>query len=52
VLKGGNGLLLLCISYWIYVITIKTGQEDDMDLGASGISVLFKTQKKISKTKN
>jgi hypothetical protein len=25
---------------------LKTGQEDDMDLGASGISVLFKTQKK------
>jgi hypothetical protein len=24
---------------------LKTGEEDDMDLGASGISVLFKTQK-------
>jgi hypothetical protein len=29
------------ISYWIYVkIYVKTG--DDMDLGASGISVLLK----------
>jgi hypothetical protein len=24
---------------------LKTGEEDDMDLGASGITVLFKTQK-------
>lgn len=45
-LKGGNGLL-----YSASVIAmmsrskLKTGEEDDMDLGQSGINVLFKTTK-------
>ena len=46
VLKGGNGLLYSAsVIGFMSKSQLKTGQEDDMDLGASGISVLFKTQK-------
>lgn len=46
VMKGG--LALLYSASVIGMMTkskLKTGEEDDMDLGGSGISVLFKTQK-------
>lgn len=46
VLKGGNGLLYSAsVIGFMSKSQLKTGQEDDMDLGSSGISVLFKTQK-------
>lgn len=46
VLKGGNGLLYSAsVIGFMSKSKLKTGEEDDMDLGSSGISVLFKTQK-------
>lgn len=46
VLRGGNGLLYSAsVIGFMSKSQLKTGEEDDMDLGASGISVLFKTQK-------
>ena len=46
ILKGGNGLLYSAsVIGFMSKSQLKTGQEDDMDLGGSGISVLFKTQK-------
>lgn len=46
VMKGGNGLLYSAsVIGMMSKSMLKTGEEDDMDLGASGISVLFKTQK-------
>ena len=46
VMKGGNGLLYSAsVIGMMSKSQLKTGEEDDMDLGASGISVLFKTQK-------
>ena len=46
VMKGGNGLLYSAsVIGMMSKSQLKTGQEDDMDLGSSGISVLFKTQK-------
>ena len=46
VLKGGNGLLYSAsVIGFMSKSKLKTGDEDDMDLGSSGISVLFKTQK-------
>ena len=45
-MKGGNGLLYSAsVIGMMSKSQLKTGQEDDMDLGSSGISVLFKTQK-------
>lgn len=45
-LKGGNGLLYSAsVIGMMSKSKLKTGEEDDMDLGSSGISVLFKTQK-------
>jgi RecA/RadA recombinase len=46
VMKGGNGLLYSAsVIGMMSKSQLKNGTEDDMDLGASGISVLFKTQK-------
>lgn len=46
VMKGGNGLLYSAsVIGMMSKSQLKTGQEDEMDLGSSGISVLFKTQK-------
>jgi len=46
VLRGGNGLLYSAsVIGFMSKSQLKTGQEDDMDLGSSGISVLFKTSK-------
>jgi RecA/RadA recombinase len=46
VMKGGNGLLYSAsVIGMMSKSMLKTGDEDDMDLGSSGISVLFKTQK-------
>lgn len=46
VAKGGMGLVYSAsVLGFLSKSKLKTGQEDDMDLGASGISVLFKTQK-------
>lgn len=46
VLKGGNGLLYSAsVIGFMSKSKLKTGEEDDMDLGQSGISVLFKTSK-------
>ena len=46
VMKGGTGLLYSAsVIGMMSKSQLKTGEEDDMDLGASGISVLFKTQK-------
>jgi len=46
VMKGGNGLLYSAsVIGFMSKSKLKTGEEDDMDLGSSGISVLFKTQK-------
>jgi RecA/RadA recombinase len=46
VMKGGNGLLYSAsVIGMMSKSQLKTGEEDDMDLGASGISVLFTTQK-------
>jgi RecA/RadA recombinase len=45
-LKGGNGLLYSAsVIGFMSKSKLKTGDEDDMDLGQSGISVLFKTAK-------
>ena len=45
-LKGGNGLLYSAsVIGMMSKSKLKTGEEDDMDLGQSGISVLFKTMK-------
>lgn len=45
-LKGGNGLLYSAsVVGMMSKSKLKTGEEDDMDLGSSGISVLFKTMK-------
>ena len=44
--KGGTGLVYSAsVLGFLSKSKLKTGQEDDMDLGQSGISVLFKTQK-------
>jgi RecA/RadA recombinase len=46
VMKGGNGLLYSAsVVGMMSKSKLKTGEEDDMDLGQSGINVLFKTQK-------
>ena len=46
VMKGGNGLLYSAsVIGMMSKSQLKTGEEDDMDLGSSGISVLFKTMK-------
>jgi len=46
VMKGGNGLLYSSsVIGMMSKSKLKTGEEDDMDLGSSGISVLFKTIK-------
>jgi RecA/RadA recombinase len=45
-LRGGNGLLYSAsVIGFMSKSKLKTGEEDDMDLGSSGISVLFKTSK-------
>ncbi len=45
-LKGGNGLLYSAsVIGFMSKSKLKTSEEDDMDLGASGINVLFKTAK-------
>jgi RecA/RadA recombinase len=45
-LKGGNGLLYSAsVIGFMSKSKLKTGEEDDMDLGQSGITVLFKTNK-------
>jgi RecA/RadA recombinase len=44
--KGGMGLVYSAsVLGFLSKSKLKTGQEDEMDLGQSGISVLFKTQK-------
>jgi len=44
--KGGLGLVYAAsVLGFLSKSKLKTGEEDDMDLGQSGISVLFKTQK-------
>lgn len=44
--KGGLGLVYAAsVLGFLSKSKYKTGEEDDMDLGASGITVLFKTQK-------
>jgi len=44
--KGGTGLVYSAsVLGFLSKSKLKTGEEDDMDLGQSGISVLFKTQK-------
>ena len=44
--KGGMGLVYAAsVLGFLSKSKLKTGEEDDMDLGQSGISVLFKTQK-------
>ena len=44
--KGGTGLIYSAsVLGFLSKSKLKTGEEDDMDLGASGITVLFKTQK-------
>jgi len=45
-LRGGNGLLYSAsVIGFMSKSKLKTGEEDDMDLGQSGITVLFKTGK-------
>jgi len=45
-LRGGNGLLYSAsVIGFMSKSKLKTGEEDDMDLGSSGITVLFKTSK-------
>lgn len=45
-LKGGNGLLYSAsVVGFMSKSKLKTGEEDDMDIGQSGINVLFKTSK-------
>ena len=44
--KGGTGLIYSAsVLGFLSKSKLKTGQEDEMDLGQSGITVLFKTQK-------
>lgn len=44
--KGGMGLIYSAsVLGFLSKSKLKTGEEDEMDLGQSGISVLFKTQK-------
>lgn len=44
--KGGMGLVYAAsVLGFLSKSKLKTGEEDEMDLGQSGISVLFKTQK-------
>ena len=44
--KGGMGLVYSAsVLGFLSKSKLKTGEEDDMDLGQSGINVLFKTQK-------
>lgn len=44
--KGGTGLVYSAsVLGFLSKSKLKTGEEDDMDLGQSGITVLFKTQK-------
>jgi RecA/RadA recombinase len=44
--KGGTGLIYSAsVLGFLSKSKLTTGEEDDMDLGQSGISVLFKTQK-------
>ena len=44
--KGGTGLIYSAsVLGFLSKSKLKTGEEDEMDLGQSGISVLFKTQK-------
>lgn len=44
--KGGTGLVYSAsVLGFLSKSKLKTGEEDEMDLGQSGISVLFKTQK-------
>jgi RecA/RadA recombinase len=46
VMKGGLALLYSAsVIGFMTKSKLKTGEEDDMDLGSSGITVLFKTQK-------
>lgn len=46
VMKGGLSLLYSAsVIGFMTKSKLKTGEEDDMDLGSSGITVLFKTQK-------
>lgn len=46
VLRGGQGLLYASsVIGFLSKSKLKTGNEDDMDLGQSGINVLFKTTK-------
>jgi RecA/RadA recombinase len=46
VMKGGLSLLYSAsVIGFMTKSKLKTGEEDDMDLGGSGITVLFKTQK-------
>ncbi len=46
VMRGGNGLLYSAsVIGFLSKSQYKTGEEDEMDLNSSGISVLFKTQK-------
>lgn len=45
-LRGGNGLLYSAsVIGFMSKSKLKTGDEDDMDIGQSGINVLFKTAK-------
>lgn len=45
-LRGGNGLLYSAsVIGFMSKSKLKSGEEDEMDLGASGITVLFKTAK-------
>lgn len=45
-LRGGNGLLYSAsVIGFLSKSKLKTGNEDDMDIGQSGINVLFKTSK-------
>ena len=45
-LRGGNGLLYSSsVIGFMSKSKLKTGEEDEMDIGQSGISVLFKTNK-------
>lgn len=44
--KGGTGLIYSAsVLGFVSKSKLKSGEEDDMDLGQSGITVLFKTQK-------
>jgi RecA/RadA recombinase len=46
IMKGGQGLYYSSsVVSFLSKAKLKTGQEDDMDLGSSGIKVTFKTEK-------